>query len=330
MTGLLAPRVEQVLREVVIDADRHRGVVCGHEVHAADAAEFLEVLGQALYLAWHVRNPAVIEDRPTTRRDHRLEERLVAGMPHRTTRAPVILREMPADGDPLVVERDGVRVLTKREAVRPGRPLEVGRPVELRVPAARPALSPGFFLADGSNGPPHGASLLRIYVHVGDPAMAPGLWASALELLEDAGIRYRAKIVSTSPIFARSDGLVVYLGAGAAQPVVADLLRLASRTAGVGTATSIFAEPLGDGVAMAWEPSDARRGFAALSLGEHRARVVAAGLLAHAASPDAADRATAVAAAMREANIDPLTPARNLDSPPFPQVTPHADAPVAS
>ncbi|WP_433175443.1 T3SS effector HopA1 family protein [Actinoallomurus sp. CA-150999] len=336
MTGLLTSRVEQALREVVIDADRHRGVVCGHEVHAADAAEFLEVLGQALYLAWHVRNPAVIENRPTTRRDHRLEERLVAGMPHRVTRTPVILRELPADGDLLVVERDGVRVLSKREAVRPGRPLQVGRPIELRVPAARPSLSPGFFLADGSNGPPHGASILRIYIQVSGPAMVPGLWASALELLERADIRYRVKIVSTSPIFARSDGLVVYLDADTAPPVVTDLLRLASRTTGTGTATSIFAEPLGDGVAMAWEPSDARRGFTALSLGEHRARVVAAGLLAHATSPDATDRAAAVAAAMREANIDPLTPARNLDSPPFPQVTSRADtsvgdtAPVAS
>ncbi|MCO5997878.1 T3SS effector HopA1 family protein [Actinoallomurus rhizosphaericola] len=328
MTGLLTPRVEHVLPEVEIDAGRHRGAVCGREIHAADAAEFLEVLGQALYLAWHVRNPTAIDDRPTTRRDPLLEERLSSGMPHRTTRAPAILREIRADGERLVVERDGVRVLSGREAVRPGRPLAVGRPVELRVPAARPALSPGFFLADGSNGPPHGASILRIYVHVSGPAMVPALWTSALELLEDADVRYRAKIVSASPMFARSDGLVLYLDAGAAQSVVTDLLRLAGRTADVGTATSLFAEPLGDGVAMAWEPSDARRGFTSLSLGEHRARVVAAGLLAHAVSPDAADPATAVAAAMRAANIDPLTPARNLDSPPFPRVTSRAETPV--
>lgn len=322
MTGPLAAGLVRALQNVAIDTDRRVGIVCGREIRAATVKEFEARLAEALYFAWHVRNPAMIEDRPWTRRDQELEERLAAGVPHRTTTTRVILREIPTDGDLLVVEREGVRVRIKRDTVRPGEPLHVNRSVEQLTAAVRPALSPGYFLADGSLGSPLGSPILRVYVHLSRLEAVPDLWADALDLLEHAGVPYRAKITTSDPMFARSDGLVVYLGPDGATRAITALAGLVGRAVDVDALTSIFAEEQGDGIAIAWEPADSRRGFAALSFGEHRARVIASALLADATSTGRSDRVDTVAKALSAANIDPRTPARNLDSPVLPGVIP--------
>ncbi|MDF3149123.1 T3SS effector HopA1 family protein, partial [Streptomyces sp. T21Q-yed] len=58
---------------------------------------------------------------------------------------------------------------------------------------------------------------------------------------------------------------------------------------------------------------------------EHRALAVAEGLVAHAEAPDGRDRTAAVAEALTAANIDPLHPARNIDSPELSAFTPYSE-----
>jgi hypothetical protein len=76
----------------------------------------------------------------------------------------------------------------------------------------------------------------------------------------------------------------------------------------------VFAEPVGPGVAIAFEPSDARPAMRGFSFGEHRAAALAEGLARHAtklAAGEPSDVRAAVAQALVEAAIDPANPARN-------------------
>jgi hypothetical protein len=207
----------------------------------------------------------------------------------------------------------------------------------LLLPAARPALSPGHYLVDGPAGRLAGGPILRVYVHLLGPHEAPGRWHDVLTTLNDAGVTYRAKIVSTPGGYPRRDAMVVYLGPGnwAAAGLVRDAV--AGRP-GTGGECSVFAHRLAPGVAAAWNPSDPRPGFRGLSFGEHRARVTAAALLG-ATSPAngaAAGLATGAAAGLANgtaaglarrldecfaaASIDPARPARNRDSPAVPEL----------
>src|SRR5262249_37668667 len=82
----------------------------------------------------------------------------------------------------------------------------------VRLPAARPGLSPGFFLVDGSRGTTEPGPVLRVYLHLDGPDDAVRLWDTTLRHLEGAAVRYRAKVTSSRRLFPRRDGLVVYLG----------------------------------------------------------------------------------------------------------------------
>jgi hypothetical protein len=125
----------------------------------------------------------------------------------------------------------------------------------------------------------------------------------------------------------RRDGFVLYLPARAVG-ISRQIAAVAGRVPGVGSQVSAFAEPVGPGVAIAWEPADGRPGMSGLSFGEHRATALADGLVRHAALLADGERSPATASVRRafvEAGIDPGRPARNLHR----TVSPHKDRELA-
>jgi type III HopA1-like effector protein len=291
-----------VLTSIEVDIDASRAVVGDRVIEAEHPRDFRPHLTRAVYDVLHAGR-SELAARPRTLRDADLDRRYAAALPHRETRIEVPVHEQ--SGHRLLVTRDGVRTWVDGAAE--------GDTATIPVSPARPALSPGFFLVDGSAGRSRAKPLLRTYVHLEDAEHAPEIWAAVLECLERKGIGYRAKVSSAPMLFPRRDGIVVYLGREFwdAAPAIADAV--AGRT-GVGPATSAFAHQLAPGVAIAVDPVDPRPGMRGLSFGEHRAAAVVAGLLDDLPGP-AADRVTATLTA---ANIDSFNPARNLDSPAFP------------
>ncbi|WP_414166789.1 T3SS effector HopA1 family protein [Streptoverticillium reticulum] len=171
-----------------------------------------------------------------------------------------------------------------------------------------PDASPGWVTACGSRvQKPGSGEMLRVYVHLADPALAPAVWGSVLQALEDrAAVSFTARVLAEPARYPRQDALTVRLSA--ADRHVADAVAAAlQRLPGVGVSVSRFAEPLGAGVAAAWEPAGPRPDF-----GRHRAGVVAEAL---ATAPVGADLPHVLARACRRADIDPTALARNLSSP---------------
>src|SRR5690606_28361745 len=126
----------------------------------------------------------------------------------------------------------------------------------VRADAIRPALSPGFFLCDGSAGTVLGAGpILRLYVHLADPAFTPPAWAAALAALEDAGVPYRAKAFSNPAGYPRRDAMVFYLEEQG-WPALEALVAAVSAYPGRVDDTSRFARRVGPGLAVAWDPAD--------------------------------------------------------------------------
>jgi hypothetical protein len=186
----------------------------------------------------------------------------------------------------------------------------------IRADAIRPALSPGFFLCDGSAGTVLGAGpILRLYTHLADPSFTPAAWSAALTALEEREVPYRAKAFSNPAGYPRRDALVIYLEE-AGWPALPSLIETISALPGLVDDTSAFARRVGPGLAIAWDPADDRTGMRRLSFGEHRARVIAQGLIASAA--EGTPRAAAVHAALETAGIDPVAPFRNRVSPRLP------------
>jgi hypothetical protein len=298
--------------EVRVEPGGRAGEVGDHPIQAASRREFRARLANAIYRRWHLRTGTVFDEHHEPRRDLALEEELRAAVPHEFTLARArLLGTGEAWPDHLLIDRAGVRTRVPASAAGAPGPLRAGQMIELRVTPVRPRLSPGFFLVDGSRGLAPDDHVRRVYLHVRDAADAAATWRSALEALERDGARYRAKVIATWQLPERADGMTIYLP----HDDLATVSSLASIYRGTSQRkTSIFAEAIGNGIAIADEPGDPRPGMGDLSFGEHRAHVVADAVVRHAVSPsDDIDIDTAVATALRNAGIDPLNPARNGD-----------------
>jgi HopA1 effector protein family len=306
----LTPSLRDALDLVMVSDNRMSARVAARQVRAASPAELPERLARAIYEVLHTGHGASARAGPTAWRDEAFEARLLAATPllevTRTVRAL-------AGGEQHVrVELEGVRVRLERSQVevQPGQPIEEGALLPARVPAVRPALSPGFFAAEGTLPAQRDEPVLRVYLHLRTPAAAVAAWAAMLGALEERRIVYRAKVISLADLLPRRDALVVYLGERDHEAAKA-LASLVSGMSGVGKSVSFFAERVRPGVAIAWEPADRRSTMQGLSFGEHRARAVADGLIRYAASGGACCVASAVRRALLDANIDPANPARN-------------------
>ncbi|MGW3950385.1 T3SS effector HopA1 family protein [Streptomyces sp. NPDC004752] len=312
MTTALAPGIVQLLRETRIAPDGRSAEVRQRTLNGDTPYALRALLAEEFYRCHHVGHTGEPELPRRPSRDPDFEQRLLAVMPHRHTSRVVPLLA-PVETATATVVLDGVRVALPAERVA-----SVGgdgRSARVRLDAARAALSPGFFLCDGSRERRlRSTGMLRVYVHVADPESAPAVWGAVLAALEDESIPYRAKVCSSRTAYPRQDGLVVYLGAEgwyAAERVTERVLGLP----GVGGSTSAFVCELAPGVGAAWEPEDRRPGMGKVSFGEHRAAALARGLLLHHEKPDVYTVEQAVCEAFLEAGIDPAGPARNIDSP---------------
>ena len=288
----------EALADVRVAPDRRHARLGSTELDAPSARRLAELLAHELYRRLHAGNTAG----DPGERDPALEALLAEATPHDTSPAVVTLPAgEAADG---VVLIDGLRVRIP-PALRTGR--------RILLPAARPALSPGHYLVDSPAGRPHGTPILRVYLHLLDPAEAPARWHDVLTALNDAGVTYRAKVVSTPEGYPRRDAAVVYLGPGHwhAATLVRDA---AAGRPGVGRELSPFAHPLAPGIAAGWDPDDRRPGHRGMSFGEHRARATAEALLRD------TDLPTAMAECFTAARIDAARPARNHDSPAVPEI----------
>ncbi|MFJ1937872.1 T3SS effector HopA1 family protein [Kitasatospora sp. NPDC088160] len=320
--------------------------VDGHRISADSPRGLRIALGTALYEQWHAGLDRSRLDRSSTatrlpRRDVEFERQLISATPHADTLAPARLRAAVPTGaeaaagagagaesgtgtggaaTEFTVELGGVTVRVPAAAVRSDDPRPADTSVTVELPAVRPALSPGFLLVDGPHGGPHeGESLRRLYLHVEDPTAAPAVWAALLRELAARSLRYRAKVLSRPWSYPRRDAVVLYLPRSHADELTA-LAAALRGLPGLGTQTSVFAHPLGPGIATADEPGDTRAGWRGRSFGQHRAAAVAEGVLRHAAAPDGPDGpagsggpalAASVARSLRDAATDPTDPSRN-------------------
>ncbi|MFE9220247.1 T3SS effector HopA1 family protein [Streptomyces lavendulae] len=305
------PGLRDALATVRVDLEELRASVGSREVTADDPADLRLQLAAAIYEVLHSGMAEAEEVWPRRRRDAGLEARLRESVPHDRTLSRARLVSRDADLATVIVELDGTRVRVTADDVIERTAMEVGQWVTVSHSAARPALSPGFFLVDGSAGRPRGGPLLRLYVHLEHPDAAVPVWSAVLRSLEEHGVSYQAKVLSRADGYPRRDSLVVYLGSEAHH--TADAVVAAARgLAGRGNSTSVFTKELAEGIAMAWEPSDERPAMRGLSFGQHRATAVADGLLAHARAEAGGSRDEAVARAFTRASIDPANPSRNL------------------
>ncbi|MFJ3310086.1 T3SS effector HopA1 family protein [Streptomyces sp. NPDC086549] len=319
----LAPRVAATLTDIHVEPGGLKAVA-GTETFEGDSAPALaKKLAAGLYQILHMGRSEPLTSRPRSFRDRDLDHRLAGAMPHERTRTQALIHTYPPEHNETIVELDGLRVRMPPEAVITPLPETPPGPVTVTLPAARPGLSPGFFLADGSLGNERSGDMLRLYVHLTHPEAAPDAWHTVLTHLEQAGLPYRAKVSSSPHLYPRRDALVVYLGPRAQHAVFALAERLKGLD-GVGESTSPFTREVAPGIGVAWEPTDRRAGHKGQSFGEHRTAILAEALVQHALLSDE-DRTVAaemVASAFLDASIDPLDPARNLSSPPIPVLSP--------
>lgn len=300
---------------ISVAEDGVSATVDGHELSADDPRALESLLAGALYETWHAGRREGSENLPRQLRDAEFEQALGGAVPHGHTSVGVLVHAAPARSaagvTEAVVERDGVRIRIAGESGD----WVPGDRITLRVPAARPALSPGFFLVDGSTpGSGSGGATLRLYVHLTDSRSAVSVWGRVLGHLEEREVPYRAKVLSSRLLYPRRDALVVYLDEDA-RAAVTGLAEAIAGSPGVGEETSVFTHRLGPGVAVAWEPEDRRQPMQGLSFGQHRASAVAKAVLESRKSGNSVERE--LLSRFAEANIDPADPARNSTSPRF-------------
>ncbi|MFF4369451.1 T3SS effector HopA1 family protein [Streptomyces sp. NPDC001594] len=314
-THQIAERLRQALTAVEVtrvgDTAAFR---MGHTEFEAESLDKLRSkLSGTLYDTLHSGRDSRQQQRPRRIRDHAFEEKLAAATPHRYTMSTGRYAGRLDDSGEILVDLPSLRIRLAAENVdEPAHP-RTGDPVRLRLPALRPALSPGFYLADGPDGRPPAGPLLRLYVHLTDPDAAADVWRECLRVLAGCRVRYRAKIASAPWLYPRMDALVVYLGhdAWSASAAIGSAL---THVPGRGTTTSVLASRLAPGVSYAWEPADPRTGKSGLSFGQHRCSALTDGLLAEVTDPGMT-RGAALYQALHDANIDAEAPERNLDSP---------------
>ncbi len=304
----LPPPLLAALECVAVTGDCRSASVGGRHIEASGTAELMHRLSHAIYEMLHVGWPTQPADRIKTSKDDDFEARLFAATPHDSVLRMASV--LATDAKQVFVELDGVKVVIPRaDAGQPGEP---GSRLAVRLPSCRPALSPGYWVADGTRALALAGSdhLLRLYVHLTNPAAVVAAWAAVLAMLEERGVAFRAKVTSVPALLPRRDALVVYTSDDDLPAVLA----LAGQIGGVtqvGPEVSVFTERIAPGVAIAWEPGDRRPAMRGLSFGEHRARATAEGLVRHAGSSGGSTAVGAVRLALIEAGIDPARPARN-------------------
>jgi HopA1 effector protein family len=303
----LAGRVKRALPRIAVDLDRKAASVDGAEVFADDEADLKEALTALVYGAFHSGIPPDRDDINRVYGQAGVEKMMAAAMPHRWSVRDDVEVVRRDDGQKFCVVRlDRLNVKVPREHVD----LLAGKRARVKVEAARPRLSPGFFLVEGSGGPPDRTSpVLRCYCHLADVHSGAEAFGAVLKFLERSCPRYRVKIVSSATGYPRHDALVVYVEADQ-HHMPSGVVSAVADCTGLRPQTSVFAAEVAPGVAIASEPADQRPGYQGLSFGQHRSRLLVEGIFASLTSrqPDAA---AVVAEEFLRGNVNPLAPEHN-------------------
>lgn len=318
----VAPPIAERLSDLRIDRSAVAVTIDGTDLEAETLRDLRQLLSGHLYSAWHIRRESTDED-ADPHRDPAFESVLSAHTPHEHTIALVSVVD-DTDPDGSIVVLDGVRVrLPRGTKIDDSAPenSDSGASSQLRaitIPSTRPALSPGFWLADSSVGRLlRAGNIRRFYLAIDARENAAAVWQHTLTALESAGIRYRAKVGSTDRTYPRSDSMVIYVDDDPdLGRQVADILGdLVARGMPVGDSSSLFTESVSRGVGTAEEPRDTRPGMSRMSFGEHRCFALATGILE--SSPGGDDESDVLARVHRaflDANIRPDNPALNNDT----------------
>ena len=127
----------------------------------------------------------------------------------------------------VVVERQGLTLEVAPEACVPpiSEPLAADVQISLRVPSARPNLSPGYFLVIGDAPVSQGDGLIRLYWHL-TPGGAARWLQSATTALNAVNLPFHLKVLHSPQLFTRCDAGVLYLPQSefvAARPALRDI-----------------------------------------------------------------------------------------------------------
>ncbi len=206
----------------------------------------------------------------------------------------------PVDEDGrVVVAKDSVTFWARPEGVRASERCRVRVGKELRH------LLAGYYVAIGSGADDDGPEpLVRLYWHLTAPAAVPFI-AAVTAALNARDVPFRAKVLADPGAYRRADAGVLYVARRHFAGLAGTLAILYERLApGLRAATPLFTLSLAPGLALAEDPGGA------LSFGQHRCRLLAAGLWRSFEQGDrtAPARAAAVGAAFREAGLDPAAP----------------------
>ena len=174
----------------------------------------------------------------------------------------------------VAVERQGLTLEVAPEACVPpiSEPLASAVQISLRVPSARPNLSPGYFLVVGDAPMPQGEGLIRLYWHLTPEGAATWL-QSATAALNDRNLPFHLKVPHAPQLFTRCDAGVLYLPQSAfvaAMPELRDIY--AHVEAELRSEVPAFTKSLAPGLGLAESPVGE-------SFGLHRCRLIADGLV---------------------------------------------------
>jgi hypothetical protein len=174
----------------------------------------------------------------------------------------------------VVVERQGLTLEVAPEACVPpiSEPLASAVRISLRVPSARPNLSPGYFFVVSDAPMPQGEGLIRLYWHL-TPEGAARWLQSATAALNAGNLPFHLKVPHSPQLFTRCDAGVLYLpqsAFAAAQPALRDIYAHVETElrSGVPALTKALAPGLGFAESPAGE-----------SFGLHRCNLIADGLV---------------------------------------------------
>jgi hypothetical protein len=174
----------------------------------------------------------------------------------------------------VVVERQGLTLEVAPDACVPpiSEPLASVVQISLRVPSARPNLSPGYFLVIGDAPISQGDGLLRLYWHL-KPG-GPARWLQcATEALNARNLPFHLKVLNSPQLFSRCDAGVLYLPQSAflaARPALIDIY--ANVGAELRSGVPAFTKSLAPGIGLAESPGGE-------SFGLNRCNLIADGLV---------------------------------------------------
>jgi hypothetical protein len=211
----------------------------------------------------------------------------------------------------VVVERQGLTLEVAPEACVPpiSEPLASAVQISLRVPSARPNLSPGYFLVIGDAPISQGDGLVRLYWHL-KPGGAARWLQSATAALNARNLPFHLKVLHSPQLFTRCDAGVLYLpqsAVGAAQPALRDIY--AHVETELRSEVPAFTKSLAPGLGLAESPGGE-------SFGLNRCDLIAGGLVRSRTEgrTDAAGRLDCVLTRWADAGLDVEHPYLNPGS----------------